>query len=387
MAPPTLPDGSASKVDSKAGHVLAVAILCLVILIRWWQFVMSPTTLIDENIYLEAFQQAVDDQDPYLIGGFYYPRTFALLGGWLLGNLGELAVKVLLRAASVGGLSLVVWIAACTWSAPWLWRVVAGAAYLSIAPAVNYGIAVGNVTFVITALILSGLVVWSRHPVMAGLILGGSTGIKPLAPLAILALVAHRPRPLTRANWVAGGLAGSLAAGLLATNAGYLAITPDSIGRLPFIRSISLNRILVLLGVEVSPVLIAAVLGAILVLVARLHPMSRRDILCFGGLAAVLAVPIIWSHTLLLTLPLQVVALTTSVARRRRPSATDHVWLRYEWIFVLLGVAALQLTEGLGAIDDQALAFQLVVLTVAYLAAPALMAYVLAVGDETAGAV
>jgi hypothetical protein len=106
--------------------------------------------------------------------------------------------------------------------------------------------------------------------------------------------------------------------------------------------------------------------------------MPRRTVLCFGGLAAVLAVPIIWSHTLLLTLPLQVLALTRAVARRREILAETNLWRRYESTFVILAVAALQLTEGAGAVDDQAVGFQLVVLSGAYLAAPALMAYILA---------
>ena len=130
-------------------------------------------------------------------------------------------------------------------------------------------------------------------------------------------------------------------------------------------------------------------LALVVVVVARSIPMNREEILAFGGLAAVLAVPVIWSHTLLLTLPLQVLALRRAATRRRGlpgadPGSNVSAWLRYEGVFVVLAVLALQLTEGAGAIDDQSLWLQLPVLVVMMLAGPALMAYVLATRSEAA---
>ena len=104
--------------DSRLHLWTALAVLTAVIVIRWWAFVMSPETLIDEGIYLEAFQQVVVGEDPYAVSGFYYPRTFALVGGWLVGSFGESFVRSLLRLASVAGLAILVWIAASLWTAP-----------------------------------------------------------------------------------------------------------------------------------------------------------------------------------------------------------------------------------------------------------------------------
>jgi len=373
----------ASRSHTRLHHLVALIALSLVILGRWWLYLMSTVVLGDEGIYLQAFHAIASGGDPGQTSGFYYPRTFAVLGGWLLQTLGEVATQALLRASSILGLAVTVWISACLWKASWSWRLGLSSLYVSISPAVYYGIETGNISFAITGVILTALVVWSVYPLMSGILLGTSTAIKPLAPLAILALLAHRPVPSSRKHLLAAGIGGVLALALLSLNPGYLATTSAAVDRLPFIRSISLNRILVLLGFDVSPIVIAAALGLLIVLVARRFPMNRQTILCFGGLAAVLAVPIIWSHTLLLVLPLQVLALTRAKSKWQADSTKTGLWRGYESLFVILAVAALQLTEGAGAVDDQAVGFQLIVLTGAYLAAPALMAYVLATDQET----
>lgn len=381
----------ASPSNTRLHHCVALTALVLVILGRWWLYLTSTLALGDEGIYMRAFQAVAMGSDPVQAIGFYYPKTFAALGGWLVQNVGEVGARAVLRTSSVVGLAVTVWISACLWTAPWSWRLALSSLYVSVSPAVYYGIETGNISFAITGAILLALAIWSVSPVLAGALLGGSTAIKPLAPLAILALVSHRPVPVSRKQLIAGVLGALLALVFLSMNPAYLATSAGTVHRLPFIRSISLNRILVLFGLTPSPVVIAAILGVLIVLVARLFPMPRRTLLCYGGLAAVLAVPIIWSHTLLLTLPVQVLALTRAISRNRETSqphpgeteTTPSLLRRYETVFVVLAVAALQLTNGAGAIDDQAVVFQLIVLTGAYLAAPALMAYILATDRET----
>jgi len=391
MARSTLTDWIRSRSNTKPHHAVALVALSLVILGRWWLYLTSSAALGDESIYLQAFQAVASGSEPGPAIGFYYPKTFAVLGGWLLRILGEVGTRSLLRGASVLGLAITVWLSACLCTAPWSWRLALSSLYVSVSPAVYYGIETGNLSFTVAGAILLALTVWSIYPVVSGVLLGGSTAIKPLAPLAILALTAHRPVPDSRKHIVAGVSGGVLALAFLSMNPAYLATTSAAVDRLPFIRSISLNRILILLGLETSPVVIALILGFLIVVVARSCPMPRQTMLCFGGVAAVLAVPIIWSHTLLLTLPVQVLALTRATSRRREVSAPhqeatedkSNLWRRYELAFVLLAVAALQLTGGAGAVDDQSLAFQLIVLTGAYLAAPALIAYVLATDRES----
>ena len=376
-------DWLGSRSNTRLHHAVGLATLVLVILTRWWIYITADVALGDEFIYLQAFRAVANGADPGQVGGFYYPPTFAALGGWLVQTVGELGTQAILRISSVLGLVITVWISACLWQAPWSWRVAVSSLFVLVSPAVAYGFAAGNISFVVTGTILLALAAWSYYPITSGVLLGTSTAIKPLAPLAILALVSHRPVPESRQQILAGCLGGTLALAFLSSDLGYLTTKSAAVGRLPFIRSISLNRILVLLGIELSPVLIAAILGLLVALTARLWPMNRRTMLCFGGVAAVLAVPIIWSHTLLLTLPLQVLALSLAMTRKREHPTLHPAQRKYEWIFVVLAVAALQLTEGAGAIDDRALAFQLVILTGAYLAAPALMAYVLAVEQKT----
>lgn len=372
-------------------HAGALAVLSGLILIRWWAYLGSPVALGDEAIYLRAFEEVANGRSAYEVSGYYYPPTFADLGAGVLAVVGETGTRMLLRGGSVLGLATTLWISFCLWPVAWHWRLGAGALYLAVAPAVRYGIESGNISFLVSGAILFGLAAWSLKPVLSGLALAASVAIKPLAPLPIVALLMHRPVPPTQRNWVAGGIAGGLASLLLIAHPDYLSTTAGAVGRLPFIRSISLNRILVLLNLEVSPVVLAGIVGLFVVLVARLIPMTRQELLCFGGIVGILAVPIIWSHTLLLTLPAQVLSLTRALERRRRavsmPTERDgrsaaEVWRRYELLFVILAIAALQLTGGAGAIDDQPIALQLVVLTGAYLAAPVLMTYLLATRSD-----
>lgn len=373
-------------------HLGALAILAGFILIRWWEYLGSATNLGDEGIYLRAFGEVAAGRSAYSVSGFYYPPTFAAMGAAAMTVVGEPGTRALLRGGAVLGLATTVWLSFCLWPTSWQRRLVVAALYLALAPAVYYGIETGNISFVVSGAILAALAAWSAKPVLSGLVLGASVAIKPLAPLPIAALLVHRPIPPTRRHWLAGGIAGGLAALLLMPHLDYLSTTAGAIDRLPFIRSISLNRILVLLDLEVSPVLLAGILGMMVVLVTRMIPMTRQELLCFGGIAGILAVPIIWSHTLLLTLPAQVLSLTRAFDRRRqfaskqrerKAQSSSEVWRRYELMFVILAVTALQLSGGAGAIDDQPTAFQLVILTGAYLAAPVLMIYLFATRSDS----
>ncbi len=382
----------APRVDLRdVGAVLALAVFSA---FRWWAYLGSAVPLGDEGIYLEAFREVAEGGAADHISGFYYPPISAELGAIVVTAIGDQATRVLLRLGSILGLAVSVWLSLSLWPASWRRRLVAGLLYVTFAPAVHYGIAAGNASFVVSGMILTGLAFWSVRPLISGLLLGGSVGIKPLAPLSIAALLTHRPLPSTRRNWLAGGVAAALAGALLTSNPTYLTTGAGAVGRLPFIRSISLNRILTLLDLAVSPLLVACVFAAVVVLIARLVPMSQAELLCFGGVAAILAVPIIWSHTLLLTLPAQVLGLRLAVERRRRAAAVaaegkadgaSEVWRRYELVFVCLAVAALQLTEGAGAIDDQPTSFQVFILTGAYLSAPVLMFYILVAARRSPG--
>jgi hypothetical protein len=372
----------------------AVLVLAVFSAIRWWAYLGSAVPLGDEGIYLDAFREVAGGRSASHISGFYYPPISAELGAIVVTAIGDQATRVLLRLGSVLGLAASDWLSLSLWPSSWRRRLVAGLLYVAFAPAVHYGIEAGNASFVVSGMILTGLTFWSVRPVISGLLLGSSVGIKPLAPLSIAALLTHRPVPSTRRNWLAGGVAAAVAGTLLASNPTYLATGAGAVGRLPFIRSISLNRILTLLDLAVSPLVVACVFTAVVVLIVRLVPMSHSELLCFGGVAAILANPIIWSHTLLLTLPAQVLALRLAVERRRRAAevATEgkvgsagEVWRRYELVFVCLAVAALQLTEGAGAIDDRPASFQVLILTGAYLAAPVLMFYILAAARWSPG--
>ena len=113
-----------------------------------------------------------------------------------------------------------------------------------------------------------------------------------LAAMVVTYIVTKAFRVPTELAMFAAAIAGALTLAIMSLKPSYLSTPVEAIGRLPFTRSISLNRILVLLGLETSPVLIAAILGLVVIVVVRLYPMSRQTLLCFGGCAAAMAVPI-----------------------------------------------------------------------------------------------
>lgn len=366
-------------------HLAAVAALSAVVVLRWWSYLSWPGPLIDEDIYLRAFRAAAEGLTPFGVDGYYYPAAFASLGGWLLPAIGESGLRLLLRAASVAGVAVIVWIALASWRRPAWQRLLVGATYLALAPAVRLGFQTGNISFAVIAVILASLLIWSRHPVVAGLALGGSVAVKPLAPLALLAVAAHRPAAGGRRHWLCGALGAAVMAVLLLPPSRFVEMSALSVDRLPYIRSISLQRMLALAGIETGSLAIALALGVVVVVVARLIPMTLEECFWFAATAAVLATPVIWPHTLLITLPVQAAAIAAAWSRRLRPApgpspAAAGVARRYELPLVVLAVLALQLSEGAGAVDDRAVPLQLAALAVPYLAAPALAAYLLVRG-------
>jgi len=250
---------------------------------------------------------------------------------------------------------------------------VIAAVYLTLAPAVKLSLVFGNISFVVIGLALVALTVWPTRPGIAGVLLGVSVGIKPLAPMAALALGVHRPICKGRAHWIAAGLAISIMAAILLPPSRLLEMTSRPITGHAYFRTISLHRILSLTGVEVSPLEAAILVAVITVLVCLVFPMAVEEILCVAATASVLATPVIWSHTLLLVLPVQVIAFERAWAR----GGSHFSFRRYELWLVILAIAALQFSRGAGLVDLMAAPFQIVALAVPYLAAPALTTYIL----------
>ena len=372
-------------------HVIAVLVLAAVAVLRHGAAVTEREPLVDEVFYLAAFHLAAEGESPYSKSGFYYPPAFAYAGGFLLRPLGEGGLLVLLRGLNLLSLGFVVWLATA-WlgtslgSHPW-WRGVAvGAAVICLAPGAWLGLLLGNLSFLAMAPLLGGLLWWRRRPMAAGLMLGASLVVKPLAPVAIVVLFAHRALEQgSRSPWgphrLAAGVALAAGALLLLVPPGLEEMLSQPVEELTRARIVSLHRFLGHIGIAVDAIWVVAGVALAAVIAVRLAaPLGRGQLLFLATAGAALATPLLWNHSLLMTLPLQAAALHLARERLRAAPEGERKRRLYELAFVALGVAALLLVNG-GGVDDRHQALQALVVAVPSLAPAALAGYVLALTE------
>ncbi len=366
-------------------HATAVVLLALVAALRWSRWVASPEPLSDEIIYLNAFRSVIEGLSPFERSGYLSLSLLAHLGGWWMERFGEGATLAALRSLNLLGLATAVW-CALAW-APWSSRRrwIVGAIYLAISPAVAFGVFVGNLSLLVSGMIIVALMIWPRRPAASGVLLAGSIVAKPLAPGAVLALLAHRPAERTRCHLIAGGVAVVLTAVVaLASPELERALAIDPWLRLS--KSVSPHKLALLVGARWAVPLVSVAVGAITIWLARRRPRGPTQTLGLALAAAVGMTPVVWSHTLLVTLPLQTAALALLMARypTRHAGPGDALARRRRLVevgLVVLSVAALQLSTGAWNIYDAPLAVQWLGLLPPMLAPWVLTGYLLR--DET----
>ena len=363
-------------------HLGALALIALVATVRWHHCLLSSDPLIDEATYLAAFRAMASGESPYSVGSYHYTPLFAWVGGRLLERVGDTGVLWVLRSGSLAGLSLAVWCSLAWLTVSQRIRLAFAMAFVALAPAVGAGFCTGNLSFAVIGVILLALTQWPLRSaaggaIPAGLALGATVVAKPLAPLALVALLFHRPAVESRRHLIAGLVGGLTAAALLLPMLPRLSeMSAQPIHRLSYARSFSLQRILSLAGIEISGLVILLAGALLLAGLVRLRPLDRSGLVTVAVTASVLVTPIIWNHTLVLTLPVQAMALAVATHRRRvaPPGTARKHW--YEISLVVLAVLSIQLAGGAGAVDELPRMAQLIFLSVPYLAPGALMIYV-----------
>ncbi len=326
-------------------HLAAVLSLVLLALVRW-SFLRSPAPLGDEDVYLQAFAAIRAGGTPYDVKGFFYPLAFARAGAWLLGVLGPVGTLAALRTANLLGLAFAFWVATAWLPLSVARRWLAAAALLCLSPAVHAGLDLGNVSFFIVGLAIAALLSWPRRPLLAGVLLGASVALKPIAAAVIPILLVHRPHRLSSRrgsrHLLAGATAAVTAAGLLLPISGLREMLGQEMVELAYARSFSLQRLLALFGVDVSRAVLALVATAVAVAATRWRPMSPVQLLCYAVATISLVTPLVWNHTLIVALPVQGLAL--ALAWQRLATAHDqgerhHRGRLLELACVALGVA------------------------------------------------
>lgn len=365
-------------------HLAAVLLLCLAVAIRFYPVVTSTRAKTDERVYLNAFRALAAGESPYAAAnpddlGFYYPPSFAVLGAAALDLAGSRTVVLAMRAVNILGLACCLWCSFLFAPLTWRWCLLAAVLYLALAPvALVHGLRSGNLSFAVVGSSLVGLAAWRSYPVSAGLLLGVSTLIKPIAPVGLVTLAGHRPSRDGRQHLLASGIGLALAgAATLASPflTDYLALDAD-INEWPLRRSVSLYRWLHLMGLPLPPAVLLALVALTSAWLARRKPIRPRQLMILAIVGMILATPALWSHTLLLALPLQIMALGKAWRRRRSGDRSASPLARYELIFVVLGAAALQFADGIGGgVETAPVPLQLLALSIPVWAPLGLAAY------------
>jgi len=366
-------------------HALAMGVLLVATVARFYPAVTSAEPLGDEISQEAAFRLSAAGHSPYSEGDYVYPPTLLRIGA-ALRQLPLRSPFLPLRCATLVGLTVVLW-SATAWLAwkPWQ-RVLGAALYAGLAPGVRQGIELGNVSFAVSGMIVLGLMAWNRAPVASGLLLGASLWIKPLAPAAITALLLHRPQR-GRRHWLAAGVAVFVAAVALLADPELGAFLHQGGSVWVISRTVSLFRLLSLAHVPASSVVTVVLMVLLLAgvaAVARWRIVDRPQLLAVALAGCVIVTPVVWNHTLVLTLPLQAMALTLAAERYRAGSGLDRRWRRWEAAGIALAVAALTFAEGATGIDDRGVALQLFATLPPALAPAILAGYVLRFHDAAA---
>ena len=376
-------------------HGAALGILALGAFLRfgWWLSFPGPL-LPDELTYTRAIRLVMEGESPYGWGGYLYPPLFAHVSAWLWQHLGRGGLLTVYRLVNLTGAVVTVWCALVWFRFAWHWRVVLGLGVIFLSPAMVQGLTFGNLSLWVSGMLVLGLLIWFRGPVAAGLLLGASVAIKPLAPPAILVLGAHRSKEGGARHGIAAGIAVAVAAGLLLAFPGFSEwlelgsrASPD--------RSVSFHRFPAIFGFDPDLRVVTAVVMTAVLVAARWRSWGRLGALGLALVAVMAATPLVWNHTLVATLPLQALAVVLLIRRWRRAGREESVPQRdepteepgsrhrlYELIFVSLAVAALHLATGANTIYTSPAWLQLLGAGAPALAPGALLAYVVAFRED-----
>jgi hypothetical protein len=141
--------------------------------------------------------------------------------------------------------------------------------------------------------------------------------------------------------------------------------------------TVSLWRLLYCLGIETTPLVLLVLAVAVSAPLLWLRPRTTAELAVLAGTAAIYASPLVWTHTLALTLPGQVLALerATRAWRAASPASTERG--RALLALIVLGALALAIqgSEALVAINDRPLLVQALYLAPPVVA-PAIFAFV-----------
>lgn len=334
-----------------AENLLAVGGLFLFGVLLWWQALTTPAVLFDEHDYVQAFAARAAGESPYSVERFLYTPAFAAAGAAGVETLGEHTTLVVLRHLNLLGVCGSIWLSLglTGWSPRT--RLLLSALAVAAAPIVWHGMGYGNITFLVVALSLWGLALADARPLAGGAVLGLGLLVKPLAGPAALALGLHRPVAAPRRRALLAGMAAALVCGLpllLVDGQRLPEMAARMAERYEAHYNLSLAYVLHCFGLDLpSFALAAAVVAATAVLALRSRLDPRRLVL-LGSTASLLALPLVWTHTLAWTFPAQALAAERAIDAWH--AAAEPVARRRARLHLLLVLAAIADLQGSAAL-------------------------------------
>jgi len=340
---------------SLARHLAGVVLVSILLAIRFWGPLASEVPVEDERVYAAAFERVAQGSSPYGELQFYYLPPFASFGAWLEQMVGLPNTLIVLRGANLFALAALLWISAASFHLSFSARVVLAALFGALAPAVHLAMAWGNLSPLAIFLFLATFVLWRSRAILGGTSFALALLVKPVAPIAIVLLALHRRAEGAIGPWPQV-LCGAVAFGLFSAAmlpSPYLREFAGLSGGVPAAgRSASLHHLLHCFGIELSAIVLLLCVAACSLALLRRRTRSAAELYGFAAVAGLFATPLVWSHTLLLVLPLEGAALA-------------FAWLRYrtsrqisELVAVMTAILAIQLSNGLGGIEGWPLPVQ-----------------------------
>jgi hypothetical protein len=206
-------------------------------------------------------------------------------------------------------------------------------------PAVRIATVFGNVAGLAAPLILLGLVLWKRRPIASGATLALGLVIKPIAPLAPMLLLFHRPATGGRQHWLAAIACAFTGIVFGTIGIEYLPDLLTNAGQSSSPYNFSLHKILVEIGLNVPPLLVSLSIAVTILALVRTRKLGRTDLLTIAVTSSLFTLPMVWAHSLLLMLPIQLLAIDRCAQAILKWDSLERLQ-RLTTVLVLLATAA-----------------------------------------------
>lgn len=297
---------------------LAFFVLVAFGVLRFHQSLFRSSPLSDEVAYEAGFRLLSEGKSPYEHARFLYSPAFAHVGAFAHAVAGASATRIALRLANLAGAVTIAWLS-FAFVIDLRRRTVLAAALLAMAPPLVSGVETANLGQLAAALVLLGLTRaigdGREKDLFAGLLFALSFLVKPLALVATL-VVGIRSR---RAALL--GLVG-FAVTFMVDPANTLVFFTRGDAAFRGEASGSLFHVFELLGVPIPSVAITIGVALGAMLLARRADASQLFVIATA--ASVLALPLVWTHSFAIAVPIIVKAYAIHVRRVRAAGTRDE---------------------------------------------------------------